>query len=268
MLCRLQCSDWHHELHSFRRSSTPKFVRRLADSHCCGRWVTTVPPRQPQAGAARASVLWHTGTNRVGAVAADEPPILIGDHRPELDSCYAVWAANNQSRVGSQRALLHTSKGDWHAGSQTPRRVIPLKTKGSCGNHTSIEPKPAPTFRQACRQAGQVLRKLGHSSSGFPRYASSSGTVWSGQRSAALGIEAGRARRKEREEASGHCYGEKVSSLTASFVDKRRSLRTAAQQRSESNAGSRIKSKSSSKGKAKAQSRVPVTASNAWPASI
>ena len=108
---------------------------------------------QPQAGAARAPVLGHAGANRVSAVAADEPPILIGDHRSELNACHAIRAAENQGCVGQRWhwAFLHWSKGDWHAGFQTPRRVIPLKTIRIVGSHTVIEPKPAPTFRQACR---------------------------------------------------------------------------------------------------------------------
>jgi alpha-galactosidase/6-phospho-beta-glucosidase family protein len=48
-------------------------------------------------------------------------------------------------------------------------------------------------------------------------------------------------------------------------VGERRSVRTVAQQQSESDAGSRVSQKRSTKGKAKAQSRVSVTASNAWP---
>jgi hypothetical protein len=48
-------------------------------------------------------------------------------------------------------------------------------------------------------------------------------------------------------------------------VGKRRSVRTAAQQQSESDAGSRISQQRSTKGKAKAQRRVPVTALIVWP---
>jgi hypothetical protein len=59
---------------------------------------------QPQAGAAGAHVLWHAGAHRVGAVTADEPPVLMGDHRPELDARHAIWAAEGQGCVGRQRA--------------------------------------------------------------------------------------------------------------------------------------------------------------------
>src|SRR6478752_7020455 len=43
-----------------------------------------------------------------------------------------------------------------------------------------------------------------------------SGAVWSRQRSAALGFEAGRARRQEREETSHYCSGAKAGRLVAS----------------------------------------------------
>ena len=55
-----------------------------------------------------------------------------------------------------------------------------------------------------------------------------SGAVWSRQRSAALGFEAGRARRQEREETSHYCSGAKAGRLVASPVGKRRGLRTVA----------------------------------------
>jgi hypothetical protein len=69
-------------------------------------------PRQPQAGAAGASVLGHAGTHRVGAVTADEPSILIGDHRPEVGSRHAMGAADGQDCVDRQRALLHSGNGN------------------------------------------------------------------------------------------------------------------------------------------------------------
>ena len=78
------------------------------------------------------------------------------------------------------------------------------------------------------------------------------GSVWSGQRSAALGSEAGRARRQEWKETSHHCGGTKAGGLAASSVGERRSVRTVAQQQAESDAGGRIKPKTSAKGKAKA----------------
>ena len=52
-------------------------------------------------------------------------------------------------------ALPHLSKGIWHAGFQTTRPVISLKTKRVVGNHTGIQPTVAPRSRQACRQVGR-----------------------------------------------------------------------------------------------------------------
>ena len=69
--------------------------------------------REPQARAAHTSVLWHAGTNRVGAVTADEPTVFVGDHRSELDAQDAMRATNDQNCVGRQLALLCLSKGDW-----------------------------------------------------------------------------------------------------------------------------------------------------------
>jgi hypothetical protein len=74
---------------------------------------------QPQAQAAGASVHVDAGTRRVGAVTADEPPISISDHRPELDARYAMWAADGQGCVSQQWVLLNTSKRRWHVRFQT-----------------------------------------------------------------------------------------------------------------------------------------------------
>lgn len=46
-------------------------------------------PQQPQAGSAGACVLGYAGTQGVGAVAADEPPVLVGDHRTEVNARHA-----------------------------------------------------------------------------------------------------------------------------------------------------------------------------------
>jgi hypothetical protein len=111
---------------------------------------------EPQACAARAPVLGHAGTHRVGAVAADEPSILVGDHRSELDAHHAIRAAEGQGCVARQWELLHHSKGDRHAGFQTVMPVIPLKTAGSRGNHTvssrtlaDISAGPGRSYRNA-----------------------------------------------------------------------------------------------------------------------
>jgi hypothetical protein len=78
-----------------------------------------------------------------------------------------------------------------------------------------------------------------------------SGTVRRRLRSAALGPEAGRARREKRQEASHHCHREKACGVAASLVGERRSIRTAAQPPAERDAGGSIKPKHSKKGKGK-----------------
>jgi transposase len=70
-------------------------------------------------------------------------------------------------------------------------------------------------------------------------------SLWSGQRSAALGVDAGRARRKEWEETSGNRDRTKAGRPAASVVGERRSVQTAAQQPWTVAAGGRIKSKHS-----------------------
>jgi hypothetical protein len=121
-------------------------------------------PGLPQAGAASALVLGHAGVDRVGAVTADEPPILIGDHGAEVDSRHAIRAADGQDCVGWHRALLHLREGDWHAGFQTPRPAIPLKNKGSQDSDTVVEPKPRrDSGRRADRRADRTSGRNGPS---------------------------------------------------------------------------------------------------------
>lgn len=52
-----------------------------------------VSPCALQTGAAGAPVLRHAGANGVGTVTADEPTVLVGDHRPEFDAYHAMRAA-------------------------------------------------------------------------------------------------------------------------------------------------------------------------------
>jgi hypothetical protein len=112
---------------------------------------------QLQAGAAGALILGHAGANSVGAVTADEPPILISDHRPERDARHAMWAADRQGCVSRQSVLLHTSKGSGTHDSRHPCPVILMKTKGSSGAHDGIEPKPRRNLgRSADRRADQA----------------------------------------------------------------------------------------------------------------
>jgi hypothetical protein len=88
---------------------------------------------QVHAGAANAPVLGHTGTRCVSAVTADEPPVLVGGHRTELDTHPAIWAADGQDCVGRHWALLHRAKEAGTQDSRQSRPVISLKTKGSLG---------------------------------------------------------------------------------------------------------------------------------------
>ncbi len=114
---------------------------------------------EPQAGAARASVLWHAGTYRVGAVPADEPPVLVGDHRSELNANDAIRAADGQGCVGQSwyLAFLHHSKKGWQAGFQTPRPVIPLKNQGSLGATRLSSRNPRQDFgKRADRRADEA----------------------------------------------------------------------------------------------------------------
>ena len=57
-------------------------------------------PLHPQAAAAGAPVLQHTGTNRAGTVTADEPTIFMSNQCPELDTDHAIWAADGQGCIG------------------------------------------------------------------------------------------------------------------------------------------------------------------------
>ena len=125
--------------------------------------------RQPQAGAAGAPVLGHAGTHRVGAVAADETPVLVGDHRTEVDARHAIWAADDQGCVGQRwhRAFLHRSNGDWHAGFQMPSALISLRKPTDRWELDEYRAEPAPRCRQACRQAGRYCGNWGTGPVGF-----------------------------------------------------------------------------------------------------
>jgi hypothetical protein len=81
---------------------------------------------QREAGTAGAPVLRHARSNRVSTVTADEPPVPVGDHRSELDTYHAVWAADGQGRVGrswhlrsSTGASKHSHSGFHHVQSRS-----------------------------------------------------------------------------------------------------------------------------------------------------
>ena len=136
------------------------------------------------------------------------------------------------------------------------------------GCYLGLQPGRRNSGQERAADAHQQGRRSLSADAAGARGAAHSGTVWRGQRSAALGAEAGPAWWQEREETSHRGHGAKVSGVAASPVGEWRSLRTVAQQQPESDTGGGIKPKHSSKGKAKAQSRVPVTALIAWPASV
>jgi transposase-like protein len=92
-------------------SSSGEMPRRgTASQATCSAIIRTECARQSQAPAAGAFVLRGAGTHRVGAVAADEPPVLVGDHRSEVDARHAILAPNGQDRISWHWALPHVSK--------------------------------------------------------------------------------------------------------------------------------------------------------------
>jgi len=92
----------------------------------------------------------------VSAITADESPVLIRDHRLEIDSCHAIWAADGQDCVSWHWALLHRSKRDC---TQDSRRQSsnPLKNKGTWGAMRVSSRSPRRDFgRCADRWASQI----------------------------------------------------------------------------------------------------------------
>jgi len=61
-----------------------KIFLRGADSRSRAAGIVSSP--RPYAGPACALILGNSGAYRVGAVTTDESPVLIADHRPELDT--------------------------------------------------------------------------------------------------------------------------------------------------------------------------------------
>lgn len=51
----------------------------------------------------------------MGAIAAYEPPVLVSDHRTQLDAYHAMRAANDQSRVRGRKLHSHKQIAQ-HAG--------------------------------------------------------------------------------------------------------------------------------------------------------
>jgi hypothetical protein len=88
-----------------------------------------------------------------------------------------------------------------------------------------------------------------------------SGAVWRRQQPTALGIEARRARREERQETSDRGRSAKASYPAASAMGKRRSLRTSAEQQQSDERGSLTSLHEA----AELDRRVRVTATKSWP---
>ena len=103
--------------------------------------------------------------------------------------------------------------------SQEPRRGL---LSGAAAGTKKLGPERAADAHQ------QGRRSVPANAAGA-RSAPHSGTVWSRQRSATLGFEAGRAWRQEREETSHHRHGAKAGRVAASPVGERRGVRTVAQ---------------------------------------
>ncbi len=108
--------------------------------------------------------------------------------------------------------------------------------RSDLGRSTPIPPQPGCRMFSRVASWAQELRSertaTAHQQGRRPlsknadgaRRALHSGALWTRQRSAALGIEAGRVRRKECQEASGGCGGTQVSGSVAQTVGKRRRL--------------------------------------------
>ncbi len=118
------------------------------------------------------------------------------------------------------RAHLPADLGRSASFSQEPRRGL------LCGFAAGAEELGAERTAVAHQQG---RRSLSANAAGAGS-ASHSGPAWRGQRSAALGVETSRARRKEWKETSCDRHRTKAGSLVASFVGKWRGLRTNAQQ--------------------------------------
>ena len=176
--------------------------------------------------------------------AALEP--LLGRHRIVEPADLRIQPADREDRQGklsassaagtgegsgdADRADLHTDAGGCATISQEPRR----------GLLRWVAARTAELGAERAAVAHQQGRRSVFKNAAGAGSAPHSGTVWSGQRSAALGSEAGGARRKEWEETSGGCDGAKAGRVAASLVGERRGLRTATQQQTSAIAGSRI----------------------------
>ena len=128
-------------------------------------------------------------------------------------------AETDQRSRHADRADVPADAGGCASLSQEPRRGL---LPGSAARTEKLRAERATDAHQQRR--GSVSAHTAGAGS-----APHSGTVWSGQRSAALGAEAGGTWREEWEEASGNCDGAKAGGVAASFVGQWRGLRTVAE---------------------------------------
>jgi hypothetical protein len=108
----------------------------------------------------------------MGAVTTEEPPVLVGDHRTELDSYDAMGAADWSGLYRSAKGTPTQPERRWHTGFQTTRPVISLKTIRIAGairvpsaNPTVKSPAGVPTGGQPQQRVIALQRERA-----FPRW--------------------------------------------------------------------------------------------------
>ena len=130
-------------------------------------------------------------------------------------------SASRSGSAETSEGCGNTDRVDLRADSG---RSTPISAQPRCGMFSG-----AASWAQELRQERaatahqQGRRPLPANAAGAGR-ALHSGAVWTGQRSAALGTEARRARRKECQETSGGCCGAEAGRAAAQVVGERRGL--------------------------------------------
>src|ERR1019366_6571798 len=97
-------------------------------------------------------------------------------------------------------------------------RSVSFSQEPGCGLLCGIAARTAQLGAERAAAPHQQRRRSLSANVASAGSAPHSGSVWSGQRPAALGFEAGRARRKEGEEASRDCDGAEAGGVVASVV--------------------------------------------------
>src|SRR5260370_26685853 len=145
--------------------------------------------------------------------------------RPEREHRQGKVAGGSAAGTGegsgdADRADVLADAGRSAPVSQEPRRGL------LCGIATGTEKLRAERTADAHQQGRRSVSANTVGAGG----ASHPGSVWSGQRPAALGAETGGTWREGREGTEPDHAPQEVGSVAASFVGKGRSVRTAAQQ--------------------------------------